>query len=304
VNRTAFLTALACTLLALPALARPTGLTVVKANVAFHDGPNHALTVKGRFPFEDALAGFDPATDVLRITLGDVAVIARDPGPGSGGFRFRRRSWRYRSPGNGRRRVTFDTRTGRFKLKVRKSDQTDLLRAGLRDAPFGIEVGSASDETMIPFAPRGDGTPVRWRHARPPETVLPFTSIVANVIQGASREPVTIARTQPELDAVWAELGSTGFPPRVDFDAEMVVVLAATVRGAGAYPPIISPAEVRYRKGCLEIDWYFAACEEFEQCPGAPGVPCPITTPYHVFRVARVAGEVLTFQQPTVGVCP
>lgn len=93
-----------------------------------------------------------------------------------------------------------------------------------------------------------------------------------------------IVTNQDSWERVWDDIGVPGPPPRVDFDREMVAVVAAGTQPDGCH--FVEITDVRQDDGVLEID-----AEVVE--PGANCV-CPdvIVRPVHAVVFRRVFGPV------------
>lgn len=326
-GRPALLAAAASVLLLAPvrAPAQELGTLAVESAVARFDTSARSgrvrdkLRMKARFPIVDRVASFDPAVDDLRVTIAGVDVIDVPAGTEVDGFRFSRRKrgavrkWRYRQRGEegtvGSRTLTASAFNGVMRLDVRHADIHAVREAGASDVSVSVALGNSTAQTTVPFVVTRSGTPTVWRFRAIPSSPQPpaplaYTPVVAGLLADTPRPASQIARDELEIAALWFALGSPGPAPVVDFDTEMVVVVSALVAGPGPSPPILSVSAVRTAPGGIHADWNLFLCEEPNNCPGAPGVPCPTVTPFFVFRTRAVPGSVTLRQTPTLWVCP
>jgi hypothetical protein len=274
-----------------------------------------SFVLTATFPDQDALREFDPSTDPLTLTLGDLTIISTAAPDDAKAFRLRRKRgttqrWSYRTKGAdgdvGRRSFDVRVRKSKLKLVVKRAYLRDASLTDPDDVPVTVTVGDVTASTTISFDARSD---FDWRYRRLPSggtgPVGPVTwdQIATGSLADTPRPNIEVARSDTELAALWTRYGRSGTPPAVDFEADMVVTVSASIRGPGAFPPEVQIASVAGTGNALRVDWYLAGCD-WNQCPGAPApVTCPTATPFRMLRVTK-ADAVQAVQGPTLGVCP
>jgi hypothetical protein len=113
-----------------------------------------------------------------------------------------------------------------------------------------------------------------------PDGSVSFQTLIRTQTSGIADSRRQLIESASEWSAVWSEIGRGGPPPFVDFDRDMVALVAAGTQSNGCYA--IEIRSIDLRGGLLRID---ADLTE----PGSSCVcPTVIVHPVHAVRLRRI----------------
>ncbi len=113
----------------------------------------------------------------------------------------------------------------------------------------------------------------------PDDGAVPFQTVYHSQTSGIDDPREQIVESPSEWSAAWSEIGRGGPPPSVDFDRDMVALVAAGARPNGCYS--IEIRDIDVRGGRLRID--AESSEPGETCT----CPQQVVHPVHAVRLRR-----------------
>ncbi len=114
-----------------------------------------------------------------------------------------------------------------------------------------------------------------------PDGSVAFETLYHSQVSDIEDPREQIIESQSEWSAVWSEIGRGGLPPSVDFDRDMVALVAAGSRPNGCYT--IEIRDIDIRGGELRIDVDLNEPGESCTCPAV------IVHPVHAVRLRRTS---------------
>lgn len=287
-----------------PAAGSTESLSVIRLEARL--GRHASLRLEGDLTGAAMLAGLDPLTDPVEISVGAVPLLQGPPWPertvvrdDEGGLRIdARRPY----AGRGRAKLRLYRGSGWFTLVARGFDATALREAG--PAGLAVTVSFAGTSFTRVLEPSAHGTRWSYRTGVAPgghsgggggggasygDPLAPgtFETLATGVSSPIATRRFEVVRDDAAWQSLWSENGGTGSAPAVDFSRDMVVALWLGARPTSGYAVRIDAVQESQILGMPGAPAGVRVhATEFMVPPGTPVTAVP-SQPYHIVRAPR-----------------